>query len=72
VKIVAHLEHDQLTRSGLMVGDHHPADPQRQNHRRDLRGVHLRAGPQDDRVAIEADTASGTLGAWVDPHATGS
>jgi hypothetical protein len=55
-----------------MVHDHHPVDPDRQNHRRGLRGVHLRAGPQDDRVAIEADTASGTLGAWVDPHATGS
>jgi MinD-like ATPase involved in chromosome partitioning or flagellar assembly len=27
---------------------------------------------QDDRVAIDADTASGTLGAWVDPHTTGS
>jgi hypothetical protein len=27
VKIVAQLEHDQLTPSGLMVHDHHPADP---------------------------------------------
>ena len=27
MKIVAQLEHDQLTPSGLMVHDHHPAAP---------------------------------------------
>ena len=27
VKIVTRLEHDQLTTSGLMVHDHHPASP---------------------------------------------
>ena len=27
MKIVTQLEHDQLTPSGLMVHDHHPADP---------------------------------------------
>jgi hypothetical protein len=52
--------------------NNHPADPDRQNHRRDLRGVELRAPRQDDRVvAIDADTAFGTLGARVDPCATG-
>jgi hypothetical protein len=55
-----------------MVGDHHPAGPERQNHRRDLREVDLRRARHDDRVAIDADSASGTLGAWVDPHATAS
>jgi hypothetical protein len=30
-KIVTQLEHDQLTPHGLMVHDHHPADPDRQN-----------------------------------------
>jgi hypothetical protein len=43
VKIVAQLEHDQLTPSGLMVHDHHPADPDRQIHRCDLRGPRLPA-----------------------------
>jgi hypothetical protein len=45
VKIVTQLEHDQLTPHGIMVHDHHPADPDRQNHRRGLRRVELRAGP---------------------------
>jgi hypothetical protein len=27
VKIVTQLEHDQLTLHGIMVHDHHPADP---------------------------------------------
>jgi hypothetical protein len=36
VKIVTQLEHDQPTPSGLMADDHHPADPDRQNHRRGL------------------------------------
>ena len=30
MKIVTQFEHDQLTPSGLMVHDHHPADPDRQ------------------------------------------
>ena len=56
-----------------MVHDHHPADPDRQIHRRDLREVELRTGRQDDRVvAIHPDTASGTLGARVNPCAAGS
>ena len=28
MKIMTQLEHDQLTPSGLMVHDHHPADPE--------------------------------------------
>ena len=38
VEIMTQLEHDQSTPSGLMVDDHHPADPDRQNHRRGLAG----------------------------------
>jgi hypothetical protein len=56
-----------------MVRDHHPADRDRQNHRRGLRGVSFAQVRQDDRVvAIDADTSFGTLGVRVDPHATGS
>jgi hypothetical protein len=36
VKMVTQLEHDQRTPHGIMVHDHHPADPDRQNHRRVL------------------------------------
>jgi len=42
VKIVTQLEHDRLTPHGIMVHDYHPADPDRQNHRRGLGRVELR------------------------------
>ena len=64
--IAAQLEHDQLTPSGLMVFDHHPADPDRQNHRRCVGLSFAQVRPGDRVVAINADTAFGTLGARVD------
>jgi len=45
-----------------MVHDHHPADPDRQTHRRGLRGSIFAQVRHDDRVvAIDADTAFGKL-----------
>jgi hypothetical protein len=66
VKVVARFEHDQLTQSGLMVHDHHPADPDRHNHRRGLRGVELRAGP----VACGSTRAPNLANAVSAPMAT--
>jgi hypothetical protein len=55
-----------------MVHDHHPADPDRQNTVAACVGLSCAQVRHDDRVvAIHADTF-GTLGARVDPHATGS
>jgi MinD-like ATPase involved in chromosome partitioning or flagellar assembly len=55
-----------------MVRDHHPANPERQTTVSTcVRSIFAQAR-EDDRVPIDADTASGTLGASVDPHATGS
>jgi hypothetical protein len=45
VKIVAQLEHDQLTPSGLMVHDHHPPTRIGKPTVAACRGVGLRAGP---------------------------
>jgi hypothetical protein len=39
VTIGAQLEHDQLTPSRLMVHEHHPSNPDRQNHRRVSRSL---------------------------------
>ena len=61
VKIVTQLEHDHLTPHGIMVHDH-PADPDRQNHRRGLRRVELRAGPprpRDELPPVRIDLADG-------------
>src|SRR4029077_7316244 len=74
VKIVTQLEHDQLTPHGIMVvHDHHPADRDRQNHRRGLRGsIFAQVRHDDPVVAIDADTAFGQLGARVDLYTIGS
>jgi hypothetical protein len=73
VKIVAQLEHNQLTPSGLMVHDHHPPDPDRQTTVAACVGSIFAQVRHDDRVvAIDADTAFGKLGARVDLHTTAS
>jgi hypothetical protein len=74
VKIVAQLQHDQLTSSALMVHDHHhPADPDRQTTVAACVGSIFAQVRHDDRVvAIDADTAFGRLGARVDLYTTGS
>ena len=74
MKIVAQLQHDQLTSSALMVHDrHHPADPDRQTTVAACVGSIFAQVRHDDRVvAIDADTAFGRLGARVDLYTTGS
>jgi len=55
-----------------MVHDHHPADPDRQNHVAACVGSIFAQLRHDDRVVANADTAFGKLAARVDPHAAGS
>jgi hypothetical protein len=68
LKIVTQLEHHQLTPHGIMVHDHHTADPDRQNHRRACaRSSFAQVRHDDPVVAIDADTAFGRLGARARP-----
>ena len=71
--MVAQLEHDQLTRSGLWSITANPGHPDRQTTVATCVGLIFAQVRQDDRVvAIDADTAFGKLGARVDRYATGS
>jgi hypothetical protein len=73
VKIVARLEHDQLTPYGLVVHHHHPPTRIGKTTVAASVGSIFAQLRQDGRVvAIDADTAFGKLTARVDLHATGS
>jgi hypothetical protein len=73
VKIVTQSEHDQLTPPGLWSMT--TTQPTRigKSTVATCAGLSFAQDPQDDRVvAIDADTAFGTLSARVDPRAAGS